>query len=60
MCGGGWSAAAELRAVFSFISSFPFLAFAVGGPGFEFCVFVTGVGLHGGIEWPFMIMIMNL
>ena len=43
MCGGGWSAGAELRAAFYFISSFPFLlAFDVGGLGYEFCVFVAG------------------
>ena len=37
------SAGAELRAVFYFISSFPFLlAFDVGGLGFELCVFVAG------------------
>ena len=53
----GWSADAEFRAVFYFISSFPFLlAFAVGGLGFEFCVFVAGWRHVLRSEWPFIIL----
>ena len=57
---GGWSADAELRGVFCFILSLPFLlAFAVGGLGFEFCVFVS-VWRHAlRSEWPFISMIIT-
>ena len=58
MCGGGWSAGAEFRAVFYFISSFPLLlVFVVGGLGFEFRVFVAGWRHALGSEWPFIIII---
>ena len=53
MCAG-----AELRAVYCFISSFPFvLAFDVGGLGFKFCVFVAGWRHALRSEWPFIIII---
>ena len=53
------SAGAELRAVFYFISNFYFLfVFAVGGLGFEFCVFVAGWRHALWSEWPFIIMMM--
>ena len=49
---------AEFRAVFYFISSFPFrLAFDVGGLGFEFCVFVASWRHFLQSEWPFIIII---
>ena len=55
--GGGWSAGAELRALFYFLEVF--LSFLhlmlqpVGGLGFAFCVFVT-VWRHAlRSRWPF-------
>ena len=39
--------------VFYFISSFPFpFAFALGGLGFQFCVFVAGWRHDLRSEWP--------
>ena len=55
----GWSAGAELRAVFYFISSFPFLfAFDVDDD-FAFCVFDTGWRHALRSEWPFTIIIID-
>ena len=43
---------------FILFSSFPLLlAFVVGGPGFEFCVFVAGWRHALRSEWPFIIII---
>ena len=49
----GWSAGAELQAVFYFISSF-YSALAVGGLGFEFCLFVAAWRPALWSEWPFI------
>ena len=45
---------------FILFSSFPFLfAFADGGLGFEFCLFVAGRRHALRSEWPFIIIIIS-
>ena len=52
---GGGQPVLRYEQWFYFISSFPFLfVFAVGGLGFEFCVFIAGWRHALRSEWPFI------
>ena len=57
MCGGGWSAGAEVQVVWR--SNFSFFAFPYcGGFGFEFYMFAIGWRHAFRSEWPYAIFVL--